>query len=294
MEAVTVDGVRLHVETAGPGDAPVTVVLAHGWTLDSRTWRPVADALTAGAEAPRVVRYDHRGHGRSEAAASGSMTLERLADDLAGVIEAAAPNGPLVVAGHSMGGMTLMALAERHPELVADRVAGVALVSTASGGLAAANLGLPPRRAELVRRVEKRVYGSRYWTGRRRLGNPRLLTPALRWLLLGPGADLAAVRVTAECVAGCRPATVAGFRATLDAHERDAALAAFAKVPTAVLVGSRDRLTPVSASRRIAKALPSAGLTVFPDAGHMLPVERVAGVAGRISALVHAAVAAGR
>jgi pimeloyl-ACP methyl ester carboxylesterase len=294
METVTVDGVRLHAETAGPGDAPVTVVLAHGWTLDSRTWGPVADALTAGPEAPRVVRYDHRGHGRSEAVAAESMTLERLADDLAAVIEATAPTGPLVLAGHSMGGMTLMALAERHPELVAGRVAGVALVSTASGGLAAANLGLPPRRAELVRRVEKRMYGSRYWTGRRRMGNPRLLTPALRWLLLGPGADVAAVRVTARCVSGCRPATVAGFRATLDAHERDAALAAFAQVPTAVLVGSRDRLTPVSASRRIAKALPSAGLTVFPDAGHMLPVERVAGVAGRIGALVHEAVTAGR
>lgn len=294
MEAVTVDGVRLHAETAGPGDAAATVVLAHGWTLDSRTWGPVADALTAGPEAPRVVRYDHRGHGRSDAVARESMTLERLADDLAAVVEATAPSGPLVLAGHSMGGMTLMALAERHPGLVAGRVAGVALVSTAGGGLAAADLGLPPRRAELVRRVERRVYRSRYWTGRRRVGDPRLLTPALRWLLLGPGADVAAVRVTAQCVAGCRPATVAGFRAALDAHERDAALAAYTRVPTAVLVGSRDRLTPVSASRRIAKALPSAGLTVFPDAGHMLPVERVAGVAGRIGALVHDAVSAAR
>jgi pimeloyl-ACP methyl ester carboxylesterase len=76
------------------------------------------------------------------------------------------------------------------------------------------------------------------------------------------------------------------FRPTLDEHERDAALAAYARTPTTVLVGSRDRLTPVAAARQIADALPSAQLTVFPGAGHMLPVERVDGVAARIAALV--------
>jgi pimeloyl-ACP methyl ester carboxylesterase len=95
-------------------------------------------------------------------------------------------------------------------------------------------------------------------------------------------------------VAACRPLTMSGFRPTLEAHERDAALEAFAPIPTAVLVGSRDRLTPVSATRRIAYALPSAGLTIFPEAGHMLPVERAAGVAGRISALAAGAVPAVR
>jgi pimeloyl-ACP methyl ester carboxylesterase len=79
------------------------------------------------------------------------------------------------------------------------------------------------------------------------------------------------------------------FRPTLDEHERDAALAAYARTPTTVLVGTRDRLTPVAAARRIADALPSAQLTVFPGAGHMLPVERVDGVAARIAALVRQA-----
>jgi pimeloyl-ACP methyl ester carboxylesterase len=112
----------------------------------------------------------------------------------------------------------------------------------------------------------------------------------MRWLLLGarPGAE--ALRITCETVGGCRPLTVSGFQATLETHERAAALAAFADIPTVVLVGSRDRLTPVRAARRIVDALPSAGLTIFPEAGHMLPLERVSGVASRIAALARGAV----
>jgi pimeloyl-ACP methyl ester carboxylesterase len=287
------DGVGLHAEIDGPDRAPVTVVLSHGWTLDLRTWGPVARALASGPAPARVVRYDHRGHGRSAVVTPDSMTIEQLADDLAEVIATLAPEGPLVLAGHSMGGMTLMALAERHPE-IARRAAGIALVATASGGLAQAALGLPPRQAELFRRAEQRLYGSRRWISRSSLGNPRLLAPGMAWLLLGRGASQEARRITTETVASCRPVTVSGFRPALEAHERDAALAAFASIPTTVLVGSRDRLTPVRAARRIATALPSADLTIYPDAGHMLPVERVTGVAGRIGALVTAAVPAER
>jgi pimeloyl-ACP methyl ester carboxylesterase len=113
-----------------------------------------------------------------------------------------------------------------------------------------------------------------------------MLTPGLRWLLLGPRADAEARRITVAAVAGCRPATVSGFRPTLDAHERAVALAAFANTPTVVLAGTHDRLTPVPMARRIAEALPSAQLTVYPGAGHMLPVERTVGVAARLAALV--------
>jgi pimeloyl-ACP methyl ester carboxylesterase len=285
------DGVSLHVDLDGPDDAPATVVLAHGWTLDRRTWAPVAHALTTGPAPVRVVRPDHRGHGRSAAVDPATMTIDQLADDLAAVIAATAPRGPLVLAGHSMGGMTLMALADRHPGVL-DRAGGIALVATASGGLAERPFGLSPRRAAAVRRIEERVYGSRRWSSRRSLGDPRLLAPAMRWLLLGPRAGVQARRITCDVVAACRPLTVSGFRPTLEAHERDAALAAFASIPTVVLVGSRDRLTPVRAARRIADALPSAGLTIFPGAGHMLPLERAGSVAGRIAALAARAVAA--
>ncbi|GAA3058538.1 alpha/beta hydrolase [Pseudonocardia yunnanensis] len=287
------DGAVLNVELDGPADAPVSIVLAHGWTLDVRLWGPVARLLVQERGPVRVVRYDHRGHGWSAAVDPASMTIEQLADDLAAVIAAVAPDGPLVLAGHSMGGMTLMALAERHPSIV-ERAAGIALVSTASGGLAGRVPGIPAPARTLWRPLEERLYASRPWCTRPRLGYRRLLAPALRRLLLGPDASPEARRITSEMIAACRPLTMSGFRPTLEAHERDAALEAFAPIPTAVLVGSRDRLTPVAATRRIASALPSAGLTIFPEAGHMLPVERAAGVAGRIRALAAGAVPATR
>ncbi|MGD9986740.1 alpha/beta fold hydrolase [Pseudonocardia sp.] len=277
----------LYHEESGPADAEVTVVMAHGWTLDSRTWSPVADRLGRDV---RVLRYDHRGHGRSAAADPSTMTIDQLADDMAAVIADHAPDGPLVLAGHSMGGMTIMALAERHPELVATRVAGVALVATASGGLAEKAFGLGPAALARVGAAEQRLYRSRRWSGREHLsGVPALLSPGLRWLLLGEHPSREAVRLTTRTIADCRPSTVSGFRPTLDAHERDAALAAFAEIPTVVLAGSRDRLTPLRLARRIQEGLPSAELTIFPGAGHMLPVERAAGTAERITALVAAA-----
>jgi pimeloyl-ACP methyl ester carboxylesterase len=86
--------------------------------------------------------------------------------------------------------------------------------------------------------------------------------------------------------------TVSGFRPALDAHERDEALAAFSRVPAVVLAGGRDRLTPLGQSRRICAALPSARLTIYPDAGHMLPLECAAGVAESLRVLVRGAAAA--
>lgn len=277
------DGTDLHVVVDGPDTAPVTVVLAHGWTLDSGTWGPVSAAL-AGPGA-RVVRYDHRGHGRSAAVDPATMTLDRLADDLAEVVARVAPTGPLVLAGHSMGGMTLMALAERHPGVVA-RAAGIGLVATAAGGLATTSFGLPAVAVPVLRAAEGRLFGAMGRVRRARLGDPRVLAPAARWLLLGTGADEECVRITTRSFAACRPTTLAGFRPTLAEHEREAALAAFAEIPTVVLAGSRDRLTPVAASRRIAAALPSAQLTVFPGSGHMVPLERVGPVARILGALV--------
>jgi pimeloyl-ACP methyl ester carboxylesterase len=304
-------GVGLHVQIdgeingeingagAGRGDvpgepaAPVTVILAHGWTLDSRSWGPVARALTEGPPGrlpPRVIRYDHRGHGRSELPARADMTIDGLADDLAELIAEFAPTGPVVLAGHSMGGMAIMALAERHPELLASRVAGVALVSTASGGLADTNLGLSVRMLGLVRKGEAKL-AEAAWVDRRAAlsRRPALLVPAMRALLVGKGADRGALRITSRCLADCRPAVMVGFRPTLNEHDRDAALAAFDHIPTEVLVGTSDKLTPVYQSRRIVDTARRARLTLYPGAGHMLPLERVDGVAGRLLGLVETA-----
>ena len=197
------DGASLHVRLDGPQDAPVTVVLVHGWSLDRRSWGPVARSLATGPTPVRVVRLDHRGHGRSAAVDPETMTIDQLADDLAEVVAATAPDGPLVLGGHSMGGMTLMALAERHPDVVA-RAGGIALVATASGGLAERPFGLAAPVAAVYRRVEGWFYGSRRWSGRECLGDPRVIAPAARWLLLGTRPSAEARRITCEVVAACR------------------------------------------------------------------------------------------
>lgn len=146
-EVVTADGVRLHVETAGSPDAPVTVVLVHGWTCSTRSWHHQLSGLprVLGADGVRVVAYDHRGHGRSSAALEGTTRIEQLADDLAFVLDEVVGDGPVVYAGHSMGGMTLMALAEQRPELIGPKITAAALIATSSGQLTSRAFGLPAR-----------------------------------------------------------------------------------------------------------------------------------------------------
>ena len=249
MDVPAADGVPLHVEIDGQG--PVTVVLAHGWTLDATTWAPVARSLDA-----RVVRYDHRGHGRSAAVDPASMTIDQLADDLAAVIAAVAPEGPLVLAGHSMGGMAIMALAERHPG-VAARAQGIAPGRDGRGRARG-----PPARPSAARRRRPRARGARGCSPRPGgPPGPRSATPACsrRGCAGSCSARTPTPRrggsrwrrwravVRARSRASGRPST---------AHERAAALAAFAHTPTVVLAGTRDRLTPVPMARRIAEALP--------------------------------------
>ncbi|NUT53754.1 MAG: alpha/beta hydrolase, partial [Saccharothrix sp.] len=194
----TSDGTALHVVDTGPRDAGVTTVLLHGWTLDHTSWDLVAADLPG-----RVLRYDHRGHGGSAPAPAGTATIARCADDLAELIADRAPTGRLVLAGHSMGGMTIMALAEQHPALL-DRVAGIVLVATSSGELAGSTLGLPGPvgRAFLAgeKAANRRIARSRRDELLRRTG---LARPGLRWLLFGKRPSWRHVALTAAMVGRC-------------------------------------------------------------------------------------------
>ncbi|AXB47165.1 alpha/beta fold hydrolase [Amycolatopsis albispora] len=289
-EFVTADGTRLHLELSGPPDAAVTLVLVHGWTQDLTCWEPVVQRLPG----QRLLRYDHRGHGRSAPARPGTATIEQIADDLAEVLEAVVPDGPLVLAGHSMGGMTMMALAERHPELVSRRVAGVAFVATSSGEMNRLTLGLPGLAGRGVPRVEPRV---RSLLERRRKdtlpGSPGFLAPFTRWLAFGRGAARADVLDVAAQALRAHPASIAGFLEAITRHDRRLALAALRGTPAVVLAGQLDRLCPVPHARVIAEELPDADFVYFPRAGHMLPYERADEVAARIRALLKVPVPAG-
>ena len=284
---VTSDGTALHVADSAPGgNAEFTVIFLHGWTLDHTEWQRVVHNLGGAVNLRlRTIRYDHRGHGGSAPAKPGTATIAQLADDLAELIADRVPEGPVVLVGHSMGGATIMAFAERHPELV-PRIAGTVFVATTSGGLSNLTLGLPrwmaPRVVKAEQRVNRRLSKVEHGSLTR---HTAVLRPALRWLVFGKKPHRRDVADTAEQLGRCHPASMAGFRVSLGEHERRDALLALRGKPTIVLAGGADRLLPVPHSRIIADAL-RAELVIYPAAGHMLNVERDTQVADRIAHVI--------
>ncbi|KQU68050.1 alpha/beta fold hydrolase [Phycicoccus sp. Root101] len=263
------DGVRLrvqvcaaaptHLDAAPPVDLP-TVVLAHGWTLTHASWLPVVERLTA--RGLRVVTWDQRGHGRS-GALTGPTSVRVLGDDLAAVLAVVAPDGPLVLGGHSMGGMTVMAYAGLHPAAFTTRVRGTVLVSTMAETFDRP-VSIRQRRAMgLIARLP-RIRAGRFVTldGQRRL-------------LFGPAAEDEHVALTRDQVAATTLPTMGRFYRALQEHDEAHALAHFDGIPTVVLVGERDRLTPPRQSERIAELVPHAELHVLPGLGHMLAYEAI-------------------
>jgi pimeloyl-ACP methyl ester carboxylesterase len=271
------DGVRLHVETTGPADAEITAVLLHGWTLDGRSWhRQLTGIADRFGERVRVVTYDARGHGRSSCMALPTATLAQLGDDLAAVLDAVAPTGPVVLVGHSMGGMTIMEYAHRHREHFATRTAGLVFVSTTAEGHTHTVYGLSPRIARLIRLAETTGAGVLARCGS--WGPPRALLralrPSIRWMLFGDRCDPTDIRLVTSAVARASLRSIGGFRASIGAQHRLDTLAELGHLPAAALVGDRDRLTPPPCAESIAAALPATELTVCPGAGHMLMMER--------------------
>jgi pimeloyl-ACP methyl ester carboxylesterase len=259
-------GVHLNVEVHGPDAAP-TVVLIHGWTCSIPFWAPVISALR---EDLRVVVYDQRGHGASDVPGQGHYSVQALVDDLTAVLDAALPPGQkAILAGHSMGGMTIMAAALR-PSIL-SRAHSALLTSTGFTELAAAARIFPfaARNPVWGARATRRVMGSRLPLGP--------VTPVasrmLKYGTLGPQASKQLARYNASVVHACRPRPRAAWGHVLDSIELSDALQHLA-LPTSVLVGTADRLTPPAQARGIVEALPQCeGLTELPGIGHMTPLE---------------------
>ncbi|WP_433166836.1 alpha/beta fold hydrolase [Kribbella sp. CA-247076] len=310
-EVTTTDGVHLNVETVGPDDAPVTVLLVHGWTCSTRSWHHQVESLPRilGEDAVRIVTYDHRGHGRSEAGPPGSQRLEQLADDLVTVLDTVVGDGPVVYAGHSMGGMTLMALADERPELFGSRIAAAALVSTTSGQASSGAFGLParldpaaavfaPRAVNLVgarieRRAQRAGLTTRSTVGRRTVASRRALEvaaarlqrPALRQMVFGKKVDPAEVDLFLEDLAVVPGPSYGGFFEAILQHDRGHALKVLDQLPVEIMHGTRDRLLPPRHANRMAAELPTARLWMYPGAGHMLMQERPRDVTHRLASL---------
>ncbi|MEU9079410.1 alpha/beta fold hydrolase [Kitasatospora sp. NPDC048538] len=276
------DGVRLHVEVHGQPGAP-TVVLAHGWTCSTAFWAPVIRRL---ADRYRVVAYDQRGHGRSEIPPSRARYSTRaLAEDLAAVLARTVPAGErAVLAGHSMGGMTIMAAGGRPG--VAERTAAAVLISTGPSELVDRLTVLPGavRPPWLRRFLHRQLLRSRLPLG----PVTSVSRAALKYATMGPGSAAGQVEATARIVHACPTGVRVHWAGVLDRLDVHAGLARLA-VPTAVVVGTADRLTPpVHAHRMVAELAYPQGLLLLPGVGHMAPLERPVEVAAEIHRLAAA------
>jgi pimeloyl-ACP methyl ester carboxylesterase len=266
----TDDGAALAVTVAGPADGRrPTIVLPHCWAGSPAVWAPVARRLLGAGH--RVVLYDQRGHGASTVG-RGPISIARLGDDLAAVL-AQLDLRDVVLAGHSMGGMTVMAFACGHPEARRARVRGLALVATAAHGLAARG------RARFSRIVLWRDLVDRVLA---RPGVGRILVRGV----FGTGPHRAHVEATrARFVA--TPSDVR--RACVEAMGAMDMRAALREVdaPTVVVLGTRDTLIVNSLTRAIADHVAGTTVVDLPGAGHMLPLERpdeVVAAIGRLAA----------
>jgi pimeloyl-ACP methyl ester carboxylesterase len=269
--------VQLHVEFAGNPDAPLTVVLTHGFTARLAEWEPQVRAL---GDRARIVLWDQRGHGRSSWTRLTAATIDRTGRDLGQVLDAVVPQGPVVLAGHSMGGMSIMALARQRPELFGGRVVGVLLLATSAGGLV--QDGLLGRAIGLLRRLHL----LRLWLWLMQLTAPLLEryrrrgTLAGRWFtrryLFGRrDADRASVRRVQDLLEETPYPVVMAFYATFLDHDETAALPVLARVPVTVVAAADDRLTPAAHGRRMAELIGDAAeLVVVPGAGHSVNLTR--------------------
>jgi len=276
----TSDGNDIPLWRYGSSEPSVTYVLLHGWTLDHRSWDKVAQGLVRAEPDVQVITYDHRGHGASSPFDPASATLERLADDLAELINAEIPEGPLVLGGHSMGGMTIMTLAERDLELIVDRVVGAAFVATSAGRFYP-NL----RRSSLFR--DRVLPGAfvRMEEAAQRGSSDRAARMNARMSLFGRGAPRADLDRAVAMTRLAQPGVTVGFGQAIADHDRIHALDGFRDIPTVVLAGSVDRLCPPRHLRTIAASLPLATYSEYEGAGHMLPFERSDAVVGRLRSL---------
>ncbi|UBI38304.1 MULTISPECIES: alpha/beta fold hydrolase [Streptomyces] len=301
--AVADDGTELYYEVEeaadaapGSGGPPVTVVFSHGYCLNQDSWHFQRAALRG---AVRAVYWDQRSHGRSERGrgqrdGAGTVSIDLLGRDLKAVIEAAAPEGPLVLVGHSMGGMTQMALASQYPGLIEERVAAAAFVGTSSGRLAEVTFGLPALGINVVRRVLPGAF--RLMTAQtelvekgRRLSADLLAGVYRRYSFGARDVDPGVARFAERLLESTPVDVVAEFYPAFAEHDKTAALDVFRGVPVLVLAGEKDLITPASHSEAMAAALPDAELVLVPGAGHLVMLEQPATVDARLADLLAAA-----
>lgn len=263
------DGTELALRAAGDPSKP-TIVFVHGFSLDMTTWHYQWTGLS---DRFRCVLFDFRSHGRSARAAGGDLSRLAFAHDLAAVLKTV-EDGPVLMVGHSMGAMSMLAMAESRPELFGDPVAGVVFVGSAASDLLRGAFGSV---AELLRPT---LGSLRQAAGRmNRLRKVVLSSPAdvgqivARATQFGTDASPHLVRYVVGLAARA-PSEVwtDGLAGLMEMDLRHAI--EHIGVPALVIVGDQDRMTPPSSSVALAGELPRGRLEIVEGAGHFPMMER--------------------
>ena len=271
----TPDGIPLVVREVGPITAPLTVVFAHGFCLRMGSFHFQRAALAARwGDQVRMVFYDQRGHGQSSPAPVETYTVTQLGQDLETILQVMVPRGPVVLVGHSMGGMTVLSHARQFPKNYGSRIVGAALISSASEGLSRSPVGeiLQNPALEAVR------FAARYAPKlvHRTRGSARsVIRPILRTASYGD--DHMSPRVVAfseEMIHDTPIATLVEFLHALEVHDESAALPVLARIPTLIACGDHDVLTPIVHSEEMAAVLPNCELLIVGGAGHLVQLEQ--------------------
>ena len=299
VEVTCDDGVVLHAEVdeiapyaegtgRGAADGP-TLVFVHGYALNLDCWHFQRVALRGKY---RMVFYDQRSHGRSQRSSRERATIDQLGDDLAVVIEQCAGDQDVVLVGHSMGGMSIIAFGERHPELFAKRVKGVALIATTAGGLrphrTVAGRLLPDKIGNVVapRLIAALARAPELVDSARRPGSNIGFIVADLFAFGSRDVPAAQVEFLDEMLAGTSFDVLAEFFPSFTDLDKFEHLTAFNDVPTVIIGGTKDKLTSIGHSRKMARHLPSAELVECEGAGHMVIFEARESVNAAIEALV--------
>ncbi|MCR4514957.1 alpha/beta fold hydrolase [Aeromicrobium sp. 50.2.37] len=274
------DGVALNVEVdeqdddGSSGSAPLTVVFVHGWVCTLDTWHYQRLALRG---LVRMVFYDQRSHGASGRSSRHGSSFEQLADDLRTILDEVAPDGPVVLVGHSMGGITVQQLAAESPSLFGDRVVGAVLLSTSAGRLVRQSPGLR-RLLPLLRAGSPLLDWGRTFNS---------YSVVRRWAV-GPDAPQKYADMSDEMILRAHTSVLLDFYpAFVDLDVRTGAKG-LAQVPVVVACGTKDLLTPISHARRLADAIDGAELVTLEDAGHMIPFEENVAVTRAIEDVLEA------
>jgi pimeloyl-ACP methyl ester carboxylesterase len=306
LTVVADDGVDLHVEVdeveppdggikrrlAKVLDEPeVTVVFAHGFCLNLDCWHFQRAAYRG---LVRTVYYDQRSHGRSRHSSREHSNIDQLGRDLKQVIDAVVPDGHVVLVGHSMGGMTIVALAEQYPELFGDRVIGACLISTTAGGLDPSRILLPMLPTRLTGKLTHRAVstlrrGHRPVDFARRAGRA-IASVATDRLAFGDKVPASYVAFVDDMLSATPFEVVADFFPSFSSLDKFDHVEVLGRVPTSIICGTADKLTSIGHSRKLHERIPGSRLLECDDAGHMVILERHDRVNAELDQLITAAV----